>query len=426
MRESRSPGRRRQTARLPVLLLALTAALAALLPGGVGQAQTAASLIEVEGGGTQIAFDGERALGIATAASAGTGNDGWVVTEVELRIRPDDGTGTIRTATPPGLAICESDDDGDPDGTCYPLIAPGAVQIPVGTTTGQEVTYATPGSGHFLTAGTNYTLHFTENGSTNTGGLHHLDASGNDGEAAHVAGTFRNALRELKSDGTWGGSSTNVASARITGYASTSPTEAPRGQALISNIGQMEAPTGARFTSVDTAQGFTTGTDPGGYTLTSIELWLRRHGSDATTPPTVKLLLGSPTGAEVASFSGPSALAANTTAEYTFRPSAAVTLSASTRYFLVAEGGASYWQAAGPGTPDGTPGHGWAIEAPHYRRAHDSTGAFAQGTNTVKVRVNGTVNPPPPLISNVGKARATQDTLLGTYDAATIRSRGLS
>ena len=127
----------------------LAAALAALLLGGVGvgRAQTAVSLIEVEGGGTSIGFDGERALGIATAASAGTGNDGWLVTEVELRIRPDDGTGTDRTATPPGLAICESDADGDPDGTCYPLIAPGAVEIPVATTTGQEVAYATPGSG---------------------------------------------------------------------------------------------------------------------------------------------------------------------------------------------------------------------------------------------------------------------------------------
>ena len=419
MREHRSSGRPRLTARLPVLLLALTAALAAVLLGGVGvgRAQTAVSLVEVEGGGTQIAFDGERALGIATAASAGTGNDGWLVTEVELRIRPDAGTGTDRTATPPGLAICESDADGDPDGTCYPLIAPGAVEIPVATTTGQEVTYATPGSGHFLTAGMNYTLHFTENGSTHANGLHHLDASGNDGEAAHVAGTFRNALRELRSDGTWGSSSSNVAWARITGYASTTPTETPPGEALISNIGQMEAVTGTRFTSVDVAQEFTTGTDPGGYTLTSIELRLRRHGSDATTPPTVKLLRGSPSGAEVATLSGPSALAARIAAEYTFRPSAAVTLSASTRYVVVAEGGASYWQAASPGAPDGTPGHGWAIKASDYSRTHDSTGAFAQGANAVKLRVNGTVNPLPPLISNVGKAQ-TNVIRLDTADIA--------
>ena len=62
------------------VLLALAAALAVLLGNmGVGQAQTAASLIEVQGGGTQIGFDGERALGIVTGASAGAGYDGWVV-----------------------------------------------------------------------------------------------------------------------------------------------------------------------------------------------------------------------------------------------------------------------------------------------------------------------------------------------------------
>ena len=127
------------------MLLPLAAALAALLGSvGVGQAQTAVSLIEVMGGGISIGFEGERALGIETAASAGAAYDGWLVTEVELRIRPDDPTGVIRTATPPGLAICESDDDGDPDGTCYPLIAPGAVEIPTAMTTGQEVAYATP------------------------------------------------------------------------------------------------------------------------------------------------------------------------------------------------------------------------------------------------------------------------------------------
>ena len=114
MQENRSSERRRLTPRLAVLLLTLAAALAALLLGGVGvgHAQTAASLIEVEGGGTQIGFEGERALGFRTAASAGTGFDGWLVTEVELRIRPDDGTGTIRTATPPGLAICEATSTG--------------------------------------------------------------------------------------------------------------------------------------------------------------------------------------------------------------------------------------------------------------------------------------------------------------------------
>ena len=181
MQKNRSSELRRLTARLPVLLLALAAALAGLLLGsvGVGQAQTAASLIEVEGGGTRIGFEGERALGFRTAASAGTGFNGWLVTEVELRIRPDDGTGTIRTATPPGLALCEATSSGDPhpNGTCFPLTAPATVQIPTGMTTGQEVTYTATGSGHFLATDTEYTLHFTENGSTHANGVHHLDAS---------------------------------------------------------------------------------------------------------------------------------------------------------------------------------------------------------------------------------------------------------
>ena len=230
MHENLSSERRQLTPRLAVLLLTLATALAALLLGnvGVGQAQTAASLIEVEGGGTQIGFEGERALGFRTAASAGTGFDGWLVTEVELRIRPDDGTGTIRTATPPGLAICEATSSGDPhpNGTCYPLTAPTTVQIPTGMTTGQEVTYTATGYGHFLATDTEYTLHFTENGSTHANGVHNLDASGNDGEAVHVAGAFANVMRELGPGDVWGGSTSNVAWTRITGYASDPPRRA--------------------------------------------------------------------------------------------------------------------------------------------------------------------------------------------------------
>ena len=88
MQGNRSSERRRLTPRLVALLLTLAAALAVLLVGNVdvGQAQTAVSLIEVEGGGTQIGFGGERASPIETAASAGAAYDGWVVTEVELRI----------------------------------------------------------------------------------------------------------------------------------------------------------------------------------------------------------------------------------------------------------------------------------------------------------------------------------------------------
>ena len=142
MRERRSSQRRRLTARLPVLLLALAAALAALLGGvGVGQARTAVSLIEVEGGGIRIGFDGERALHF-----------------------------TERTAAPMRKVFIT------------------------------WMTTSAPGSGRFLT-----TVH-DENGSTQP-----------QGEAAHVAGTFKNRMRQLSSGGVWGSSTSNVAWARITG-----------------------------------------------------------------------------------------------------------------------------------------------------------------------------------------------------------------
>ena len=87
------------------MLLALIAAFALLLfgDGGVGRAQTAIALIEVQGGGAAFGFAGERALGFRSAASVGTGYDGWVVTRVELRIKPDVATDRAGPRHRPGL-----------------------------------------------------------------------------------------------------------------------------------------------------------------------------------------------------------------------------------------------------------------------------------------------------------------------------------
>ena len=383
------------------VLLALAAALAVLLVGNVdvGQAQTAASLIEVEGGGTQIGFDGERALGFRTAASAGTGNDGWVVTEVELRIRPDDGTGANRTATPPGLEICEATNSGDPDpnGTCFPLTAPGTVQVPTAMTNGQEVTYTATGNGHFLATGTEYTLHFTENGSTNAGDVHHLDASTNDGEAVSVAGAFANVMRELRSDDTWGPSSSSVAWARITGYASTTP---PESQVLVSNIGQGGS-SSSTFSGLELAQAFTTGDSDAGYALTSIELLV----SSGANAPTVTLHSGSATGTKVADFTRPSGVS-NGSTPFTFTSITTVTLSANTEYWVVARDSNGAWTNTSQDAEDAGAESGWSIANVGQSRSAASTGNFADRTNgyAYKLRVNGTVTPPPPvLISNIGQ-----------------------
>ena len=426
MQKNRSSELRRLTARLPVLLLALAAALAGLLLGsvGVGQAQTAASLIEVEGGGTRIGFEGERALGFRTAASAGTGFDGWLVTEVELRIRPDDATGTIRTATPPGLALCEATSSGDPhpNGTCFPLTAPATVQIPTGMTTGQEVTYTATGSGHFLATDTEYTLHFTENNSTHAGRVHHLDASTNDGEAVHVAGAFANVMRQLNADGRWSGSSSSVAWARITGYPGGARTNAGYSGALVSNIVQTSGGT-TNLAVNDAFQDFTTGENDDGYTLDGIEITLQ--GAGAGTPPTVTLHSVSATGPKVADFTGPSSLVIGSTSNYTYVPTTTVTLSKSTIYFVIVQGGDGLWpyttsdyeEFAAPG---------WSIGNASLTRPVDTTGIFYLTVGGAGLlRVKGTVNQPPPgslvarsLVSNVGQTDAGQDAISETHDLA--------
>ena len=409
MQGNRSSERRRLTPRLVALLLTLAAALAVLLVGNVdvGQAQTAASLIEVEGGGSQIGFEGERALGFRTAASAGTGFDGWLVTEVELRIRPDDGTGTIRTATPPGLAICEATSSGDPhpNGTCYPLTAPATVQIPTGMTTGQEVTYTATGSGHFLATDTEYTLHFTENGSTHANGVHHLDASGNDGEAVFVAGSFGNAMRELRSDGTWGGSSTNVAWTRITGYPGAARTNAGYSGALVSNIVQTSSGT-SDLAVLDVVQDFTTGENDAGYTLGEIEITLQ--GAGAGTPPTVTLHSGTATGPKVADFTGPSSLVTGSASNYTYVPTTTVTLSKSTIYFVVVQGGDGLW-AYTTSNYEEFAAPGWIIGNVSITRPEDSTNIFATPVaGPGLLRVKGTVNQPPPGLPGLLVASRTQ------------------
>ena len=390
----------------------------------MGQAQTAVSLIEVEGGGTRIGFEGERALGFRTAASAGTGFDGWLVTEVELRIRPDDATGTIRTATPPGLALCEATGSGDPhpNGTCFPLTAPATVQIPTGMTTGQEVTYTATGSGHFLATDTEYTLHFTENNSTHAGRVHHLDASTNDGEAVHVAGAFANVMRQLNADGTWGGSSSSVAWTRITGYPGGARTNAGYSGALVSNIVQTSGGT-TNLAVNDAFQDFTTGENDDGYTLDGIEITLQ--GAGAGTPPTVTLHSVSATGPKVADFTGPPSLVIGSTSNYTYVPTTTVTLSKSTIYFVIVQDGDGLWpyttsdyeEFAAPG---------WSIGNASLARPEDTTSIFYLPVGGAGLlRVKGTVNQPPPgslvarsLVSNVGQTDAGQDAISETNDLA--------
>ena len=158
--------------------------------------------------------------------------------------------------------------------------------------------------------------------------------------------------------------------------------------ALVSNLGQSRT-NAFRLTQSDLAQAFTTGANPAGYTLSSIDLKL--DSSDSTNTPTVKLYSGSANGMEEAAFTGPAMLDASTVKNYAFAPSSTVILLGSTTYWVVAEG-AVRWVLGGTGE-DATPAMGWSIANNYeYRVATLSTGGFTTDPagEVLQIRVNGT------------------------------------
>ena len=158
--------------------------------------------------------------------------------------------------------------------------------------------------------------------------------------------------------------------------------------ALVSNLGQSRT-NAFRLALSDLAQAFTTGANPAGYTLSSIDLKL--DSSDSTNTPTVKLYSGSANGMEEAAFTGPAMLDASTVKNYAFAPSSTVILLGSTTYWVVAEG-AVRWVLGGTGE-DATPAMGWSIANNYeYRVATLSTGGFTTDPagEVLQIRVNGT------------------------------------
>ena len=191
---------------------------------------------------------------------------------------------------------------------------------------------------------------------------------------------------------------------------------------LIANIGRPQTSDLREMgASNDLAQSFTTGRHARGYTLTGIEL--RLSTSAGTTPPTVKVFSGSTTGTEVATLTGPLALTANTTANYSFTASGTVTLTKETDYWVVAEGGDAGvgWHIAVDNSVDANPAERWTIADVGQRREAISTGPFldisvADPVSAISVgrpftfRVNGTIRTPPHPTASSGSVTTEEDT----------------
>ena len=160
---------------------------------------------------------------------------------------------------------------------------------------------------------------------------------------------------------------------------------------LVSNLAQAEAGQHS-LASLDIAQAFTTGADIDGYNLERVELRLQTGAGTVT--PTVRILSGSAAGTVVANLAGPASLDADTTREYTF--TVTVSLSASTQYWVVAEGGAAQWKATGSDAEDDASTAGWSIADDGESRPATSTGAFSSisSSQSLMIRLKGTTGSP--------------------------------
>ena len=151
---------------------------------------------------------------------------------------------------------------------------------------------------------------------------------------------------------------------------------APATQTLVSNMDQATHHI-AHLIASDLAQEFTTGPNPTGYKLSSIDLYLTGRGTDLT----VKLFSGSATGSEVATLTSPGweRLGHNV---YTFVTPANTNLTANTSYWIVVKGSSNGWFKAAPGE-NASPVPGWEI-AENYdnRRKYQYNGDRTQSINT--------------------------------------------
>ena len=200
---------------------------------------------------------------------------------------------------------------------------------------------------------------------------------------------------------------------------------------LVSNIGQANNASSLGVSSFDQAQGFTTGADSAGYVLESIDIRVENSihsiltGSDI---PTVTIVETTPTGTVAATLINPASITANTTDDYTFTAPASTTLSGSTTYYVVMEGGLAGFDAARTNSDneDSSSQSDWSIDNVSNWRNSSSNGSFSTTTSALMIKVNQAGITPASTdatLSTLVLQDASDDsalTLDPTFDAATL------
>ena len=134
------------------------------------------------------------------------------------------------------------------------------------------------------------------------------------------------------------------------------------------------------------AQGFTTGSNTYGYTLTNIRAVFPQLGS--TPSLTVTLHEDAPTNAAIATLTNPATLEYG---QLTFTAPANTTLDASTTYYVLFHGENIFLQSTTSDDEDTNGLSDWSVEDVRYRRDDRTTGAFTEVAVSTPIRVRGTV-----------------------------------
>ncbi len=204
------------------------------------------------------------------------------------------------------------------------------------------------------------------------------------------------------------------------------PAEAQTANVLISNTGVTDTDGPFSADTTKRAQGFFTGPNTRGYTLSSIGLVITTHPDTST--PTVELWSASGTNpsAKVADLTSPTLTAASTGLQ-TFTAPANTTLTASTRYFLVVycASGACLTPArlTADGEDDGA-ASGWNIDNAYLTQISSTVwSATAAGGRSMRISVNGEAVPPPAIPGLVVDTNNAGDALVVSWTEVTNANR---
>ena len=184
-------------------------------------------------------------------------------------------------------------------------------------------------------------------------------------------------------------------------WSAPAPTEAQTATVLVKNTDQTTYSPLAITTT--RAQGFTTGTAPGGYNLTSIGVLLDQIGDVSQAPnaitATINEVNGTEPGTVLCTLGHPSAYVADSVNAYD--ASGCSTLSPNTTYFVVLNrtdtsvGGTIRLRRTASFNEDGTPATGWSIADKRYYFV-TSTSSWATSAEAHLIEIRGVAVPDPP------------------------------